>query len=106
MAAKQSHTIDLATALSKADLQADVHFKTPEDPDEKALRIHKDKIGFYIKEVLPYVLGAIFLCVIAAYCSLVMFQPSWPKDDRAWAQTIFTSITSGIIGMIFGKSLK
>jgi hypothetical protein len=106
MAARQSHTFDIGHALSKTELQAEVHFRTPEDPDEKALRIHKDKISFYFKEVIPYTLGAVFLCIIAAYCTLDMFQPSWPKDDRAWAQTTFTSITTGIIGLIFGKSLK
>ncbi len=82
-----------------------LEYQAVEDEQEKALRLHKERINFYLKEVLPWGLAMIFISGAWAYSLWMILknEASSAEKDRAW--TIFTSITSAAAGILFGKQL-
>lgn len=82
-----------------------LEYQAVEDDQEKALRVHKERITFYLKEVLPWGLAMIFIGGAWAYSLWMILKNGAPsaETDRAW--TIFTSITSAAAGILFGKQL-
>ena len=82
-----------------------VEYKRPEDEQEKALRLHKERIGFYLKDVGITILGVVFLLAIGGYCLWVLTGNSAPAE-KDWARSAITSILAGIVGYIFGKTTK
>jgi len=83
-----------------------VEYKRPEDEQEKALRLHKERISFYIKDVVIWIFGVVCLVVIGGYCLWVLTSSSSAPADKDWARSAVTSILAGIIGYVFGKTAK
>jgi hypothetical protein len=48
-------------------MKADVQISSPEDPDEKRLRLLKERWSFYVKELGPYAMAAVFVVVMSVY---------------------------------------
>jgi hypothetical protein len=77
-----------------------------EDSREKALRLHKERIGFYAKDLAPWlileflVLGIGFIC----FWNLVRAGSSPEEKARAWGA--LTTILCGIVGFLFGKAAR
>jgi hypothetical protein len=82
-----------------------LEYQAVEDDQEKALRLHKDRVTFYVKEVLTWGLATAFIGAAWAFSlwTLMRAGSSPAEKDRAW--TIFTAITSAAAGILFGKQL-
>ena len=83
-----------------------VEYKRPEDEQEKALRLHKERLGFYIKDVGIWIFGVVFLMAIGSYCLWVLTSNSAAPTEKDWVRSAITSILAGIVGYIFGKTTK
>lgn len=82
-----------------------VEYAAVEDDDEKKLRLHKEKWGFYLKELATWALAPIFIVGAWIFCIVILVGNGWSpaEKDRAW--TAFLSITTGAAGLYFGKQL-
>jgi hypothetical protein len=96
---------DISKILEKTDLTVDAQFKTPEDDQEKALRLHKDRFSFYAKDLSVWILAPFFIVGTWCFCIgiLVSGGSSAIEKERAW--TAFMAITTGAIGVFFGKQI-
>lgn len=83
-----------------------LEFKRTEDEQEKALRLHKEKLLFYFKELPAYVFGFAFLGVSAFYCYWVLFTPSTSPEERRYAWSALSAVLGGIVGIVYGRSTK
>jgi hypothetical protein len=99
--------VDVSTVPSIKDLEVkSIELKPPEDEQEKALRLHKERISFYIKDVVIWIFGVVCLVVIGGYCLWVLTSSSSAPAEKDWARSAVTSILAGIIGYVFGKTTK
>ena len=48
---------DLSKLMQREDVQVDFQIKTREDKDEKVLRLQKERISFYVKDIGNYSFG-------------------------------------------------
>ena len=102
-----SKKADVSKSLPVGDLEVkSIEFKLPEDEQEKALRLHKERISFYIKDVVIWIFGVVCLVVIGGYCLWVLTGSSSAPAEKDWARSAVTSILAGIIGYVFGKTTK
>ena len=83
-----------------------VEYKRLEDEQEKALRLEKERVSFYVKDVVIWIFGFVFLMAIGGYCLWVLTSSSSTPADKDWARSAVASITGGIIGFVFGKTTK
>ncbi len=77
-----------------------------EKEDERALRLHKERLSFYIKDLAVYVMGFALVIALVGYSFGILFQKTSSKEDRQFAMAILASAASAIFGIVFGKSLK
>jgi hypothetical protein len=99
--------VDVSTVPSIKDLEVkSIELKPPEDEQEKSLRLHKERISFYIKDVVIWIFGVVCLVVIGGYCLWVLTSSSSAPAEKDWARSAVTSILAGIIGYVFGKTTK
>ncbi|MHB1560302.1 MAG: hypothetical protein ACYC61_22860 [Isosphaeraceae bacterium] len=83
-----------------------IELKPNEDKDEKALRLHKERLTFYFKDIGTYVFGFIFLAAIAVYCFWVLLDKSTSAEERRYAWAAISAVMGGIVGVVFGRSTK
>ncbi len=84
----------------------EINYRKTEDEQEKALRLHKEKLLFYFKELPAYVFGFAFLGVSAFYCYWVLFTPSTSPEERRYAWSALSAVLGGIVGIVYGRSTK
>lgn len=77
-----------------------------EDDDERDLRLHKERLAFYFKDIGTYVFGFIFLAAIAVYCFWVLLDKSTSAEERRYAWAAISAVMGGIVGVVFGRSTK
>jgi hypothetical protein len=97
--------LDVSAAITSGDLKVErIELKPPEDEQEKALRLKREHVLFYARDLAPWVFGYGVLAAIFVYCmgSLVWGDPT--SRDRAWSAV--AAILTGVIGYIFGRSAK
>lgn len=87
-------------------LDVEVTYKRREDRQEKDLRLHKEKLTFYFRDIPAYVFGFIFLGVSAFYCYWVLFTPSTSQEERRYAWSALSAVMGGIVGVVYGRSTK
>jgi hypothetical protein len=77
-----------------------VQIKTPKDKQEKELRLHKERLNFYVKD-----LGTWLLVIAIAFYSLwVLVVPiDSPQPDKERARSVLMLIVGGAVGFVFGK---
>lgn len=89
------------------DMRVETYILKPvEHEKEMALRLHKDKVGFYIKDEGIWIFGSLCVLAIGAYCLWVLTSASSATAEKDWARSAISSILGGIIGFIFGKTAK
>jgi hypothetical protein len=100
-----SPKFDFSTILSQQDLDVDLQLKTSEDEQEKDLRLHKERYSFYAKDLSVWILAPLFIVGAWFFCIgiLVSTGSSAIEKERAW--TAFMAITTGAIGVFFGKQI-
>ena len=83
-----------------------LEFKRSEDEREKALRLHKEKLTFYFRDLLAYTFGFMFLGVASFYCYWVLFTPSTTPEERRYAWSALSGVMGAIVGIVYGRSTK
>jgi hypothetical protein len=83
-----------------------LEFKRSEDEKEKALRLEKERLTFYFKELGTYVFGFLFLAVTAFYCFWALFDKSTSPEERRYVWAAVSAVMGGIVGIVFGRSTK
>ena len=83
-----------------------LEFGTIEDKQEKALRLFKERLTFYVKDIGPWLVLEFLMLGIGLTCFWVLVRvDSAPAEkDRAWS--VLTTILCGIVGFLFGKAAK
>ena len=78
--------VDVSTVpLIKGLEVKSIELKPPEDEQEKTLRLHKERISFYIKDVVIWIFGVVCLVVIGSYCLWVLTGSSSAPAEKDWA---------------------
>lgn len=83
-----------------------VEYQRTEDDEERALRLHKERLTFYFKDLGTYVFGFLFLAAIAVYCFWVLLDKSTSPEERRYAWAAISAVMGGIVGVVFGRSTK
>jgi hypothetical protein len=97
---------DLSKIMQREDVQVDLQFKTREDNEEKVLRLHKERISFYVKDIGTYSFGFLFLLSIVTYCFWVLVSSASSADEKQRAWTAIWSVLGGVVGIFFGRVTK
>lgn len=87
-------------------VDVEVTLKRREDKQEKALRLHKEKLTFYFRDLLAYVFGFAFLAVASFYCYWVLSTPSTTLEERRYAWSALSGVMGAIVGIVYGRSTK
>jgi len=85
---------------------ASVELKPIEDEQETALRLHKERLTFYFKDIRTYVFGFLFLTIVTFYCFWALFDKSTTPEDRRYVWAAISAVMGGIVGVVFGRSTK
>ena len=83
-----------------------IGYRRAEDEQEKAQRLHKERVDFYLKDIGTYLLVLIFLSVITIYCFWALFDRSTTLEQRRYAWAAISAVMGGIVGTFFGRSTK
>jgi hypothetical protein len=81
-------------------------FKRPEDEQEKALRLQKERWSFFVKEMGTLGFAAILVAVAVACCLVFLFNPQSSAVEKEWARSVLMSVLTGAVGFAFGKATK
>jgi hypothetical protein len=79
---------EIAAPLSVPGMELKaLEYKAVEDPQEKAIRLRKEMLNFYVKELLIWVIGCVFIVLTGFYCLWVLVRSESPPadKDRAWS---------------------
>jgi hypothetical protein len=83
--------------------------KPAEHPDDRASRIKQSEADAHIrriKEVALFFAGLLLVLVIFGIAATVVLNTNSSADDKKWATSILSSIVTGTIAFLAGKSLK
>ena len=105
MPAKLQH-LDFNKFVQDGGAKVDVKITSPEDVDEKRVRLLKDQWNFFVKEIGPYVVAALLVLAISVYCFIVLANSSSQIEDKQWARATLSAVAVGVVGVIFGKATK
>jgi hypothetical protein len=102
-----SKKADVSKSFPIGDLVVkSIEFKLPEDEQEKALRLHKERWTFYVKDLATLGFSALLVIVAMICCLVFLFDPKASAAEKGLAGSIFMSIVTGAIGFAFGKTTK
>ena len=98
---------DVSKTLPVGDLEVkSIELKPPEDEQEKALRLHKERLNFYFKDLGTLGFSALLVCVAVICCLVFLFNPQASAAEKEWSRSILLSVLTGAIGFAFGKNTK
>jgi hypothetical protein len=100
MAAPSKKEISQAIPTDGLEVKT-IELKRPEDEQEKALRLHKEKVSFYVKEVGALGLAASVVIAIVI-CSFVILAVSTSPAAGEWARSALMLALGGAAGFAFG----
>jgi hypothetical protein len=83
-----------------------LNFKAPEDPDDKAARLLREKWSFFFKELGVYFLSYLFLFAIGGYCCFVVIRYGAVSQEARAVFPLLTTLFGGVLGVIVGKNAK
>ena len=92
----------IASLFSHPDLQPE--FRSRETPADAEQRRKKEYLSFLVKELSPFLVAIIFIIAAGFYCLIVLLSPSASPDSQQRAWTVFTTLLSGVVGFVFGKT--
>jgi hypothetical protein len=96
---------DVSKAIDSLEVR-NIELKPPEDEQEKALRLHKEKVSFYIKDLGAWIFGFLFLLMLSGYCFWVLFGGSSTPADKEFAKSSIAPIATALLGFMLGKATK
>jgi hypothetical protein len=103
---KEQKPAESVTIPAGFALEGKLEFKPPEDMEERRHRLRKDAWSFWVKEASVYLVALLVLLMTTAYCFWVLLRPGAAKEERQWVMSVLTSLIVGIVGYVFGKSIK
>jgi hypothetical protein len=83
-----------------------IGYRRAEDEQEKAQRLHKERVNFYFKDIGTYLFGLLFLSVITIYCFWALFDKTTTPEERRYVWAAISAVMGGIVGTFFGRSTK
>ncbi len=99
--------VDVSTVPSIKDLEVkSIELKPPEDEQEKTLRLHKERLSFYFKELGTLVFAAILVIVVVICCLVFLFNSQSAPAEKDWARSVLMAVLTGAVGFAFGKATK
>jgi len=99
--------VDVSTVPSIKDLEVkSIELKPPEDEQEKTLRLHKERLSFYFKDLGTLGFSILLVIVTVICCLVFLFNPKASAAEKAWAGSVFMSVVTGAVGFAFGKTTK
>jgi len=102
-----SKKADVSKSFPIGDMEVkSIEFKLPEDEQDKALRIEKERVGFYFKELGTLVFAAILVIVVVICCLVFLFNSQSAPAEKDWARSVLMLVLTGAIGFAFGKATK
>jgi hypothetical protein len=84
----------------------EVKIESPEDPDDKKLRLEKERWTFYVKDLAAYVLSFLFVLLIGLYCLFVVARYGVASAEAKLVLPLITSLFGGVVGMVIGRASK
>jgi hypothetical protein len=63
-------------------------------------------LNFYVKDVLIWVIGCLFILLTGLYCFWVLIRVDSPPADKDRAWSAVMAILGGIVGLLFSKVAK
>jgi hypothetical protein len=106
MPPKSPKDVNVTASLPIPGMKAKrVEYEAEEDKEEKAQRLHKELVGFYAKDLSVWILAPLFIVGAWFFCIWIIVSSgsSAIEKERAW--TAFMAITTGAIGVFFGKQI-
>ena len=97
---------DIGSLLPEGSKVETVVIKTPEDPGDKAARLHNERWSLWIKELAPYVVAYVFLIAIAVYCCGVVVIHGVVSPEARAVFPLITTLFGGVLGVVVGKAGK
>jgi hypothetical protein len=94
--------IDAPVSVSGMKIRS-IEFEPIEDEQERVLRLHKERLGFYFKEIGSWLVGFAFVFAIGLYRFHVLLRVDSPPPDKERAWSALSAILGGIVGFLFGK---
>ncbi|HWE37925.1 MAG TPA: hypothetical protein VG406_15250 [Isosphaeraceae bacterium] len=98
--------LDIGPLMPKGFELDSLTIKAPEDPDEKAARLSREKMSFVVKDLAAYVVGFLFLIVIGGYCCFVVARYGVVSPEARAVLPLITTLFGGVVGLIIGKAGK
>ena len=83
-----------------------VEYKRPEDEQDKALRLHKERLNFYFKDLGTLGFSALLVSVAVTCCLVFLFNSQSAPAEKDWARSVLMLVLTGAIGFAFGKATK
>jgi hypothetical protein len=102
---KDVDVVSVPVAVSTGMKAKKVELEAPEDEQEKALRLHKERYSFYAKELSVWALTPAFITTALVLCLWMIVGAGWSPAEKEWARTGFMAIVSGAVGVFFGKQM-
>jgi hypothetical protein len=83
-----------------------LEFQPIEDDQDRALRLHKELISFYVKDVGTLLLGFFFVIIIGICCFSILIREEPAPTDKSRAWSALSVILGGTVGFLLGKLTK
>ncbi len=83
-----------------------LNFKAPEDPEDKAARIAREKWSFVVMQLSAYLVSYLFLIVVGVYCCFVAIRYGVESPAGRTVLPLLTTLLGGVLGVIVGKASK
>jgi hypothetical protein len=102
-----SKKADVSKSFLIGDLEVkSIEFKLPEDEQDKALRLHKERLNFYFKDLGTLGFSALLVSVAVTCCLVFLFNSQSAPAEKDWARSVLMLVLTGAIGFAFGKATK
>ena len=83
-----------------------IELKSPEDEQEKALRLQKERWNFFVKEMGTLAFAALLVAAAVICCLFFLFSSQSSPVEKDWARSVLMSVLTGAVGFAFGKATK
>ena len=93
---------DALAMMEGAKTRFTVH--SPEDPDNKVLRLHKKKMRFYVTELGPIVLAGLIVTVVLICCLVILVREGSASADCENAWKAIIGVLGVVVGTLFGRA--
>ncbi len=100
---------NVASFLSDPKSLENATFSRPPTTEERKTKLKIEewnaKVG-YVKDLLLWVMAIVSVGIFVYICLSLINNPISSSDDKKWATSIISSMTTGLIGYLTGKSQK